>query len=122
MATDPAPEPVHDAAVGIERLDQAVVLTLSGALDFSTIGPIRDTVVGALAECPAVVALDLLAVTFLGEAGLALLVEAAHLVAGPDTALHVVAVGGPLRKVQVAGLDGHLSVYPTRQHALSAVQ
>lgn len=115
----PAPEPVRDTGVGTERLDQAVVLTLSGELDFSTIDPVRDTVVGALAERPAVAALDLLAVTFFGEAGLALLAEAAHR-ADPDTSLRIVASGSTLRKLQLTGLDGHLSVYPTRLDALSA--
>ena len=119
VATDPAPEPVQDAGVGIERVDQAVVLTLSGALDFNIIDPINDTVFGVLAERPAVVVLDMLAVTFLGEAGLALLVEAAQR-AGPDTSLRLVAGAAILRKLQVTGLDGYFSVHPTIHDAVPA--
>jgi anti-sigma B factor antagonist len=98
--------------VTVQRQEAAVVLTLSGAVDYSTAARIRETVLGVLAERPALAVIDILRVDFVGSAGLALLAEGAHR-CGSHTVLRVVAARPrTLRPVQLAGLEGRLVLAP----------
>jgi anti-sigma B factor antagonist len=120
VPTEPVRAANLDGSVIVERRDAAIVLAVSGPVDYRTAPSIRQTLLEVLAERPSLVVTDLLNVDFLGSAGLALLAEAAHL-GGTPTALRVVAAGpATLRPVQVTGLDNHLALYPTVHDALAA--
>jgi anti-sigma B factor antagonist len=107
--------------VGVERHGVAVVLAVSGDLDFVTTPSVRGSVLDVLAQRPALVVLDLLEIRFLGSAGLALLAEATHL-RWPDTSLRVVAAGHAARTIQTTGLDSLVGLSPSVASALAAHQ
>jgi anti-sigma B factor antagonist len=119
IPTDPVPGSTPVSVV-VERVGEAVVVSVSGEVDALTAPSVAETVLGVLGERPARVVIDLLAVSFLGSAGLALLVEAQQ-VAGQHTVLRVVAAGPvTLHPLQVTGLDRQFSVHATRDDALAA--
>jgi anti-sigma B factor antagonist len=116
--TVPGSTPV---SVVVERVGEAVVVSVSGEVDALTAPSVAETVLGVLGERPARVVIDLLAVSFLGSAGLALLVEAQQVAGLQHTMLRVVAAGPvTLHPLQVTGLDRQFSVHATRDDALAA--
>lgn len=101
-------------------------LTVSGEIDLDSVPRLRavlDEVLDDPGTGPAVIVLDLTAVTFLGSAGLAVLVDAHDRSAQRGAALKVV-IGGPgtpvARALQAAGLDEHLHVHRSVPAALPA--
>jgi anti-sigma B factor antagonist len=117
----PVPDNVAGQAVSVtvDRFGDMVVLAVSGEVDMLTAPQVKAAVVSVLAGSPPVMVIDLLAVSFLGSAGLAVLVEAAQ-TAGERTRLRVVAAGSAtLRPLQATGLDQSLTVYSTRDDALA---
>ncbi|GAA3464616.1 STAS domain-containing protein [Saccharothrix longispora] len=115
---DPAPPPFR---LDVERLADAVLVTVVGELDQSTAPRLREALDAALGDRPGVVVVDLRGVALLASAGLAALI-AAHDQALPDTALRVVAgdTTPSMRSVRLTGLDELLVVHPTLDHALAA--
>lgn len=105
--------------VTTEWSDGAVVLSVSGAVDYVTYPQLKATIQGALTERPTLAVIDLLRVDFFGSAGLTLLVEAKR-AAQPGTEVRVVASGpAVLRPWQLSGLDGAVDMYPTVSEALA---
>jgi anti-anti-sigma factor len=120
VPTESAPESELDVPVTTEWAHGAVVLSVSGAVDYLTYPQLKATIQGALAQCPTLAVIDLLRVDFFGSAGLTLLVEAKR-AAAPGTEVRVVASGSAvLRPWQMSGLDGAVHIYPTVSDALAS--
>ena len=97
-----------------------VVATVSGEVDMLTAPSLRAVVTAELADC-AVLVIDLSGVSFLGSAGLAVLVEAAQQAERRQAALRVVATGRTVRRpLEITGLDEVLTTFPTRDDAVGA--
>lgn len=97
-----------------------VVATVSGELDMLTAPSLRATVTAELTDC-AVLVIDLAGVSFLGSAGLAVLVEASHEAERRQVELRVVATGRTVRRpLEITGLDEVLTTFPTRDDAVGA--
>jgi anti-sigma B factor antagonist len=106
-------------SITVHHVGGAEVLVVAGEVDMASAGQLRSEVGRCLAERPAVLVLDLAAVTFLDSAGLAVLVEA-HRAAAPHTALRVVAdQHAVLSPIQITELDRVLAVYASVEHALA---
>jgi anti-sigma B factor antagonist len=106
-------------SVTAHRAGGAEVLVVAGEVDMANATQLRSEVYRCLAEQPAVLVLDLTAVTFLDSSGLTVLVEA-HQAAAPHTALRVVADQRVvLRPIQITELDRVLTVYASVDHALT---
>lgn len=120
MSKGPAPESlrVHRRTEG-----SAVVLRTTGEIDMSTAPMLADELDQALdsVTAPAPVIADLLDVTFLGSAGLAVLLDARERAEQANTPLRLVAVGRPVvRTLEIAGLLELLPVYATVAEAVAA--
>jgi anti-sigma B factor antagonist len=101
----------------------AIVLRTTGEIDMSTAPTLADELELALdaAIAPAPVVADLSDVTFLGSAGLAVLLDARDRAEQAETPLRLVAVGRPvLRTLEIAGLLELLPVYSTVAEAVAA--
>lgn len=102
----------------LERHDQAWVLAVVGDLDMVTAPLLSRDLASALARASGPVVVDLSEVSFLGSAGLAVLLDA-HQRARSNTTLRVVATQRVvLRPIQITGMDAVLAVYPSRADAL----
>lgn len=111
---DPGPYSAHS-----HRRGAVEVLTVFGELDLVTVPKLRDEVLRCLDSTPPVLVLDLLGLTFIASTGLSLLVEA-HGIAGPATALRIVANQREiLRPIQTTGLDHVLPMFSTVDDALA---
>jgi anti-sigma B factor antagonist len=102
--------------VGLRRDGAAAVLAVSGEVDMATAPRLRRDVLAALRDAPEALVLDLTGVTFLGSAGLTVLVEARR---SAGTALRVAAGHAARRTIEVAGLTALFSVHPTVAAALA---
>ncbi|HEY0450845.1 STAS domain-containing protein [Actinophytocola sp.] len=125
MSRDPlAPDAVPGSdpfgvTVNVEHRAGAVVLRVGGELDMLTTPKLQASIADALLDQPAVLVLDLAKVTFLASSAMAAIVEA-HQAGADRTAVRVVAGGRETaRPLEVAGLDGYLSVHPTLDAALA---
>jgi anti-sigma B factor antagonist len=97
-----------------------VVASVSGELDMLTAPRLRSVVAAELAGC-SVLVIDLAGVSFLGSAGLAVLVEASHEAERHQVELRVVATGRTVRRpLEITGLDEVLTTFPTRDDAVGA--
>jgi anti-sigma B factor antagonist len=106
--------------------DTAAVVRLEGEVDLATAEHaaerLRAAEAIALVNPPAVVVLDLSRVTFLGSVGLAMMVEHNQLCAAMGGRLCVVVAGNQSawRPIQLASLDGVLTIVPSVAEALRA--
>ncbi|WP_431920954.1 STAS domain-containing protein [Amycolatopsis tucumanensis] len=111
------PGPGAPFAVTVQEREAALVVHTSGELDASTVPRLRAIMRGVLTGAHALLVVDLSGVTFLGSAGMHLLLEI-HDLAG-NTAVRVVAQGRstvkPLRLTKLADV---LDLYPTLAQAL----
>ncbi|GAA1352861.1 STAS domain-containing protein [Saccharothrix algeriensis] len=100
--------------------DGVVVVAAGGEIDMLTAPELRADVLGRLDDGDTLV-LDLSGVSFLGSAGLAVLVEAAQHAKRRGTAFRVVAVARAVTRPLVAtGLGEVFSVYGSVAEALAA--
>lgn len=113
-----APDPRLTIATSRPRPDVGLV-ALAGELDMATAPRVREHL-RRQRPGPPVLVLDLTDVTFLGGAGITVLVEAAHDGVG---AVHVVAAPvGPVRRaLRLTGVDTVLPVHGDVEVALAAV-
>ncbi|MEU4523539.1 STAS domain-containing protein [Amycolatopsis sp. NPDC024027] len=105
----------------IARTEQgeAVVVEVAGDVDTTTAPALVQAADEALAEQPPVLVVDLSRVEFLASPGLTALLTI-HRNAGTGTAVRIVASGrATLRPIQLTGLEESLSLFPTREAALS---
>jgi anti-sigma B factor antagonist len=99
---DQAGPPAMTAAV--RRVGDVPLVEVAGEVDLLTSPQLRDTVLAALAGQPPLVVIDLLAVSFFGSAGLAVLIDAQQR-AGAQTEIRLVASGPvTVRPLQATGL------------------
>jgi anti-sigma B factor antagonist len=102
--------------------DGVAVLSVGGEIDAATAAALDTAIAGVLAQHPSAVVVDLSAVTFLGSAGLRILV-ATHARLSGSGHFAVVAHGpATSRPIQLTGLDEVLSLYPTLDDALVAMR
>ena len=116
----PEEDQAADRAVIVERSRDAVVLRVTGELDLATAPKLRQKVDSALREDPpALLVIDLSAVTFLASAGMAVLVSA-HRGSGAATTVRVVAASRvTLRPLELTKLTSELAVFPSAEQALA---
>jgi anti-sigma B factor antagonist len=108
-------------SVRVDTRGDAVLVSVSGELDLATVPVLRERLhsLDEIMSGSARLVIDLSSVTFIGSAGLALLVEVRQRCAERDASLAVVATGGVVpRAIQVTALDQILSIYPTVDDAL----
>jgi len=106
-----------------ESRGPAVVLRVTGEVDFSSLEHLQDELSAAVIDAvpPAPVVLDLDDVEFFGWCGLTLLVNADDRCTRNHTPLRVVAAGATvLQPLRLAGLDRVLPVYRDEVSALAA--
>ncbi len=101
-----------------------VVVTVSGEIDLSTRGELAEQLDGALdaVSPPQSLVVDLSEVTFLGSAGLALLLDTQDAAVRKGVPLRVVATQRVVRRpIEAVGLSAALPLYPTVESALTEV-
>ncbi|MFL6124998.1 anti-sigma factor antagonist [Actinophytocola sp.] len=115
---DPAVLDITDRVV-----EGTLVVTVAGEIDLDTVPVLHAAVTDAIRrtageEC----IVDLTAVTFLGSAGLAALVDAANLAEARREPLRIVVDSNRpvIRPIVVTGLDDVLALYHTVEEALRA--
>jgi anti-sigma B factor antagonist len=109
-------------AFRIARSEQsgAIVVEVAGDVDTTTAPALVEAADEALAAAPPVLVVDLSRVEFLASPGLTALLTI-HRNAGSTTAVRIVAAGrATLRPIQLTGLEESLSLFPTREAALTA--
>jgi anti-sigma B factor antagonist len=104
--------------VTVCRFDAATVVGVRGDVDLLTAPRLHETMIALLWSEPPVVVIDLLATTFFGVSGLAVLADA-HRLTGHRTQLRLVATGQLGRQLRLSGVDRALPVHPTRADALA---
>ncbi|MFB9688659.1 STAS domain-containing protein [Amycolatopsis plumensis] len=104
-----------------EASSGALVLAAAGEVDLLTADQLTDAVAAALAQRPAVLVIDLTAVTFLDSSGLSVLAKA-HATGGQRTTVRVATISDSLahRAITLTGMDQLLPVFPSRTDALAA--
>jgi anti-anti-sigma factor len=106
----------------IARTEQsgAVVVEVAGDVDTTTAPALVQAAAEALAAAPPLLVIDLTRVDFLASPGLTALLTI-HRDAGTGTVVRIVATGrATLRPIQLTGLEESLSLFPTREAALTA--
>ncbi|MEV6825643.1 anti-sigma factor antagonist [Amycolatopsis sp. NPDC051102] len=104
-------------SVSLRHVEAALVLSVGGEVDLVTAPELNDAVTAALAEAPAVLIVDLTAVTFFSSAGLAVLFDLQSR-AGSATAVRVVATSVAARPMAITGADRLMPVFATLADAL----
>lgn len=105
--------------ITVRRSGDSEVLTLCGDVDLSVGKSVRESIIRCLDARPAVLVMDLSAVTFLGSVGLSALLEAQRL-AAPGTEVRIVATDrAVLRPLRLMGMDRMLSLWSTVDEALT---
>ena len=106
-------------SVALEQVPEGVVLAVTGALDLALTPTLRRTVERALRLRPALLVIDLTAVTFLASTGMAELVRANRQTRG-EVPVRVVASGRlVLRPLQLTRLTDELAIHATLADALA---
>lgn len=113
--------PGENFAVASTRLGDAVVVEISGDIDYVTAPWLATELERAVRDqpTPATVIADMSGVRFMASAGLMALAGAVHK-AGSQTAVRVVASVGVRRSLEFAGFERLLSIHATRDEALAA--
>ncbi|MFR9800955.1 STAS domain-containing protein [Pseudonocardia sp. RS010] len=107
-------------SVTVEQVPEGVVLAVTGALDLALAPGLRRAVEHAARLHPALLVIDLTAVTFLASAGMAELVRADRRLRA-QVPVRVVASGRlVLRPLELTRLTDELAIRPTRADALAA--
>jgi anti-sigma B factor antagonist len=100
----------------------AVVVAVSGELDLATVPVLRERLdsLEEVSTAPSPLVVDLSALTFIGSAGLALLVDLHNKCTERDIPLALVATGSVVpRAIQVTALDQVFSMHGTVEEAIS---
>jgi len=107
-----------DAVQGVERVDRAYIVHLSGELDLYNAPTVRAALLEACADAPERIVVDLSDVEFIDSTALGVLIEART--KAPNRASFLLAAPGleTRRALEISGLDRHFSVYDTVSDAL----
>jgi anti-sigma B factor antagonist len=112
--------PFGEFRIARTEQDGAVVVEVAGDVDTTTAPALVQAAEAALASAPPLLVVDLTRVEFLASPGLTALLTI-HRNAGSGTAVRIVASGrATLRPIQLTGLEDILSLFPTREAALTA--
>jgi anti-sigma B factor antagonist len=112
--------PSSDLTITVHQHDDppSVVVDVTGELDALTAPRLLDAL---HVQLSAVLVVDLTAVTFMGSAGISVLIETRQ--RSPHIDLRVVAATrAALRPLQITGVDTVLNVYPSRDEALTGAR
>jgi anti-anti-sigma factor len=110
------------AVTGVERRDDAVVLTLAGELDLYNAEEVRSALLDAGAGEPHVLVVDLEQVRFIDSTALGVLIEARSRMADRSS-FRLAAPGLEARRaLEVSGLDRHFLIHDTVAEALEAAR
>lgn len=107
--------------VDVDARGSAVVVSVRGELDLATVPVLRERLAGVydVAAAPSPLVVDLSGLTFIGSAGLALLVDLNNQCEERGVLLALVAVGSVVpRAIQVTALDQVFSVHASLDEAL----
>lgn len=107
--------------VDVDGRGSAVVVSVRGELDLATVPVLRERLesVHDVSPVPSPLVVDLSALTFIGSAGLALLVELNNQCVERGVLLALVATGSVVpRAIQVTALDQVFSVHSSVDEAL----
>jgi anti-anti-sigma factor len=110
--------------VDVDTRGSAVVVSVRGELDLATVPVLRERLdsFGEVSESPSPLVIDLSAVTFIGSAGLALLVELHNRCDERGTLMALVVAGSVVpRAIQVTALDQVFAVHATVEDAIAGV-
>lgn len=114
------PDATDAFAVSVEHHDGHDLVEVSGDLDVYTCNELRDLVADPRLWRQPLLLLDLAQVAFLDSTGLSALVATRRLAKARDAELRVVCPSGSaLRVIRMTRLDQVLSVFPSRDEALS---
>lgn len=106
-------------SVTVSRVGEAAVVGFAGEIDMATSQQARAAVQHGLDSGPAVLVVDLTAVSFLSSTGLAVLVHAQQ-AAGDRISVRVVAADRVVRRpIELTGLDKTLAVFASLPEALA---
>jgi anti-sigma B factor antagonist len=102
-------------------LYEPIVIAPEGELDVASIAAFRDALLRAGTEDGTLVVVDLSSVSFIDSSGLGALVDFHHRLRRDSRRLAVVAPGGTAAALllNLAGLHGRMSVFPTREAAIA---
>jgi anti-sigma B factor antagonist len=101
---------------------ETVVLEVHGDLDALTAPQLAEAISASLVDQPAALIVDLSKLDFLASAGMSVLIAGID-AAGSAQRFGVVADGpSTARPMELVGLDGMLSIYPTLDAALADIQ
>ena len=110
------------AVTGVDRCEDAVVLTLAGELDLYNAEEVRGALLDACASEPHVLVVDLEEVRFIDSTALGVLIEARSRMADRN-GFRLAAPGLETRRaLEVSGLDRHFIVHDTVAEALEAAR
>lgn len=105
--------------VAVERTGEVVVTSVCGEVDMLTAPALRQVIDEQIADCRVLV-IDLSGVSFLGSAGLAVLVETSHEATRRDVVLRLVASSHTVRRpLEITGLTDMLTTFPTLDEAVT---
>lgn len=105
---------------GVDRREGAVIVSLTGELDLYNAEDVRAALLACCGEEPAVLVVDLAAVTFIDSTALGVLIEARSRMTDRG-GFRLAAPGLETRRaLEVSGLDRHFSVHDTVDGALEA--
>jgi anti-sigma B factor antagonist len=103
----------------IEEHGETVVLGAVGEVDLVTAPMLEEAILSALARNPDMVVVDLSEVSFLASVGMSTLIGCNER-AGERTRFRLVASGAAtLRPLELTGVANTISIYPTRDQALT---
>jgi anti-sigma B factor antagonist len=112
----------ESAVTGVDRRDEAVVLSLAGELDLYNAEDVRGALLDACAGEPNMLIVDLGEVTFIDSTALGVLIEARSRMAD-RSGFRLAAPGLETRRaLEVSGLDRHFLVHDTVAEALEAAR
>lgn len=98
----------------------AMVLAVSGEIDLATAPQLGESITEAMAREPKTLVVDLSGVGFLASAGMAVLIGC-HQQAKGNIRFRIVATGSAtFRPMELTGMTDEMSIYPTRDEALTA--
>lgn len=109
-------------SVLVEPHGDAVVLDVAGEIDLATAPQLGESINAAMEQRPETLVVDLSRVDFLASAGMAVLIGC-HQQAKGNLRFRIVATGSAtFRPMELTGMTEEISIYPTRDEALTATE
>jgi anti-sigma B factor antagonist len=108
------------SVAGVERNDDAVVVTLAGELDLYNAEELRQALFAECERAPARLVVDLSRVVFIDSTALGVLVEARTKLPNHQAFLLAAPALETRRALEISGLDRHFALHETLAAALAA--